>query len=78
MTADPIRPLAAVVRDHIEAVLRECDGNKTKAARLLQITRTTLRAKLKASQPTGGSHAAHCTQCGSRVNQPAALGDNKS
>jgi Nif-specific regulatory protein len=49
--ARPISPgasLEAVERDHIERVLREVEGNKKEAARILGIDRSTLYAKLKA------------------------------
>jgi two-component system response regulator HydG len=41
------RPLAAVEREHIERVLAEADGNRTRAAEILGITRQTLLNKLK-------------------------------
>ncbi|MBN2711286.1 MAG: sigma 54-interacting transcriptional regulator [Planctomycetes bacterium] len=42
-----MRPLADVERDHIMAVLDQVDGNKKRAAEVLQIDRSTLYAKLK-------------------------------
>ena len=39
--------LAEIERGHIERVWRECEGNHSKAARLLAIDRTTLYNKLK-------------------------------
>ena len=45
--AGVVRPLAEVERMAIEHALRECDGNKTRAAQLLGISRQTLRTKLK-------------------------------
>lgn len=39
--------LHEVERDHIARVLHACDGNKTRAAEVLGITRLTLRNKLK-------------------------------
>lgn len=41
------RPLAEVEAEHIERVLAEVDGNKTRAAEILGIDRKTLRQKLK-------------------------------
>jgi DNA-binding NtrC family response regulator len=41
------RALADVERQHIERVLRETDGNRTRAAEILGITRQTLLNKLK-------------------------------
>ena len=41
------RPLAEVEAEHIERVLAEVDGNKTRAAEILGIDRKTLREKLK-------------------------------
>ena len=40
--------LAAAERDHIMAILTEADWNKTKAASVLDISRPTLDAKIKA------------------------------
>jgi len=42
-----LRPLAAVERDHIDAVLRHTNGNRTEAARILGISATTLWRRLK-------------------------------
>jgi DNA-binding NtrC family response regulator len=42
-----VRPLAEVEKLAIEHALRVCDGNKTRAAQLLGISRQTLRTKLK-------------------------------
>jgi len=39
--------LADVEKDHILRVLKQCDNNKTHAARMLKISRSTLREKLK-------------------------------
>lgn len=39
--------LADMEKQHIERVLRHCRGNKTRAAELLDITRVTLRNKLR-------------------------------
>ncbi len=41
------RPLAEVEAEHIDNVLAEVDGNKTRAAEILGIDRKTLRLKLK-------------------------------
>jgi len=41
------RPLADVERDHIYRVIEETDGNRTRAAEILGITRQTLINKLK-------------------------------
>ncbi len=43
----PNRPLAEVEAEHIRAVLASVGGNKTQAAKILGITRKTLRDKLK-------------------------------
>jgi DNA-binding NtrC family response regulator len=49
------RPLKAVEGEYIQAVLDSVDGNKSEAARILGITRRTLREKLaKASAAAGG------------------------
>ncbi len=42
------RPLAAVESEHIRAVLRHCNGNRSKAAQVLGIGRNTLWRKLSA------------------------------
>ncbi|MCK6550601.1 response regulator [Myxococcota bacterium] len=45
--------LASVEREHIERVLRDCNGNVSKAARVLGMHRRTLQYKLaKFSEPT--------------------------
>jgi len=41
------RSLSALEKDHIDRVLRECDGNVTRAAKVLDIDRATLYNKLK-------------------------------
>ena len=41
------RPLADVEREHIYHVVEETDGNRTRAAEILGITRQTLITKLK-------------------------------
>ena len=43
----PGLPLEEVERDHIRRTLEACDGNRTKAAKLLGIGRNTLARKLK-------------------------------
>ncbi|OGF16526.1 MAG: hypothetical protein A2W00_13225 [Candidatus Eisenbacteria bacterium RBG_16_71_46] len=45
--AGVVRPLAEIEKLAIEHALRVCDGNKTRAAQLLGISRQTLRTKLK-------------------------------
>jgi two-component system response regulator HydG len=42
----PNRTLAEVEAEHIRIVLASVDGNKTQAAKILGITRKTLREKL--------------------------------
>lgn len=42
-----LRPLREIEREYIQRVLNHTDGNKTKAAEILQIDRKTLREKLK-------------------------------
>ena len=42
-----VRPLVEIEQMAIEHALRVCDGNKTRAAQLLGISRQTLRTKLK-------------------------------
>jgi two-component system response regulator HydG len=41
------RSLDEVERSHIEKVVAECEGNLSRAARVLEIDRTTLYHKLK-------------------------------
>ncbi|MFC2168681.1 sigma-54-dependent transcriptional regulator [Acidobacteriota bacterium] len=48
--ASPNRSLAEAESDHIFSVLSSVDGNKTQAAKILGITRKTLREKLKKSE----------------------------
>jgi DNA-binding NtrC family response regulator len=43
------KPLSAVERAYIEAVLARVGGNKTRAAEILSISRQTLRSKLNGS-----------------------------
>jgi DNA-binding NtrC family response regulator len=45
--AGAVRPLAEIEKLAIEHALRVCDGNKTRAAQQLGISRQTLRTKLK-------------------------------
>ena len=45
--APPLSPLAAVERAHVERVVRHTEGNLTRAARILGISVSTLRRKLK-------------------------------
>jgi DNA-binding NtrC family response regulator len=55
------RPLAEVEREHICRVLEESDGNRTRAAEILGITRQTLLNKLKMygySSPAGEAEKA--------------------
>jgi DNA-binding NtrC family response regulator len=47
---DGVRPLAELERMAIEHALKVCDGNKTRAARQLGISRQTLRTKLNEYQ----------------------------
>ncbi|TDT50336.1 DNA-binding NtrC family response regulator [Maribacter spongiicola] len=42
-----LRPLREIEREYVQRVLNHTDGNKTKAAEILQIDRKTLREKLK-------------------------------
>ena len=46
-TRDALRPLADVEREHIQRVLEQLNGNKSRAAEVLGIDRKTLREKLK-------------------------------
>jgi DNA-binding NtrC family response regulator len=48
--ANPNRTLAEVETEHILSVLATVDGNKTKAAQILGITRKTLREKLNKTE----------------------------
>jgi len=41
------RSLAALEKDHVARVLRDCEGNVTQAAKVLDIDRATLYNKLK-------------------------------
>jgi DNA-binding NtrC family response regulator len=50
--ASPHRTLAEAEADHILSVLASVDGNKTQAAKILGITRKTLREKLNKAKPT--------------------------
>ena len=43
----PLPTMAEVERNHILKVLRTCDGNRSKSARILQISRSTLYLKLE-------------------------------
>lgn len=43
----PFKSLAEIEREHIQTVLDEVGGNKSKASRILGISRKTLREKLK-------------------------------
>jgi two-component system, NtrC family, response regulator HydG len=45
--------LASVELGHIARVLRECGGNKSRAAQVLGIDRKTLREKLRDAEPAG-------------------------
>jgi DNA-binding protein Fis len=42
-----VRPLVEIEQLAIEHALKVCEGNKTRAAQLLGISRQTLRTKLK-------------------------------
>ncbi len=44
---DEIKPLRVFEKEYVQKVLRACGGNKSKAAKLLGISRLTLRKKLK-------------------------------
>ncbi len=43
----PFKSLAEIEREHIQKVLDQVGGNKSKASRILGISRKTLREKLK-------------------------------
>ena len=43
----PLRPLSEVEKEHIGSVLRQCEGNISRGARILQITRGTLYKKIR-------------------------------
>ncbi len=47
LSVETIRPLAEIEADYVRHVLKQCQGNKTRAAELLGITRLTLRSKLR-------------------------------
>ena len=53
------RPLHEVEADQILAVLRQCKGNRAKAARVLGIGRNTLWRKLKEIETRRGGASAH-------------------
>lgn len=55
--ADADLTLATAEREHIGRVLRECGGNKSRAAEVLGIDRKTLREKLRGSPPAGAGAA---------------------
>jgi DNA-binding protein Fis len=59
------RPLADVEREHIWRVLEETDGNRTRAAEILGITRQTLLNKLK-----GYDHADSAERDEARAGTP--------
>jgi DNA-binding NtrC family response regulator len=42
-----LRPLADVEREHIDRVLELCGGNQVEAARVLQVSRSTLWRKVR-------------------------------
>lgn len=46
-TAESLRPMAEVEREHIARVLSACEGNQVRAAELLGIHRNTLRKKIQ-------------------------------
>jgi DNA-binding NtrC family response regulator len=45
--------LASAELEHIARVLRECGGNKSRAAQVLGIDRKTLRERLRDAEPAG-------------------------
>lgn len=49
-TSNAMLSLEEVEKRHIAAVLKHCDNNKTKAAKILQIDRKTLRNKLEGTK----------------------------
>jgi DNA-binding NtrC family response regulator len=52
-TTAALVPLEEVERTHINAVLARVHGNRSAAARILGITRQTLRKKISASSTNG-------------------------
>ena len=55
-TTEPDLSLEAVERAHISRVIREADGNRSQAARLLGVNRTTLYNKLRRYGITAAAH----------------------
>jgi len=45
-STETLQPLKIIEKQYIEKVLRATDNNKTKAAKILQIDRKTIREKL--------------------------------
>ena len=45
-TSDTLQPLKVIEKQYIEKVLKATGNNKTKAAKILQIDRKTIRQKL--------------------------------
>ncbi len=52
-TSGDSRTLAEVEADHVRAVVKRCEGNRSEAARRLGIDRKTLRAKLARTEVSG-------------------------
>ncbi len=50
LAASELRPLAEVEQDHVRRVLDLCGGNQVQAARVLQVSRSTLWRKLRSRQ----------------------------
>ena len=45
-----LRPLAEIEREHVRRVLEHCGGNQVEAARVLQVSRSTLWRKLRSGE----------------------------